>query len=62
MTINAKGRHWRYPMQTSEELAGVIGISVAFEARDDDRAVAGIAALGVAAESIKAAEANKGKS
>ncbi len=32
MTINAKGRHWRYPMQTSEELAGVIGISVALEA------------------------------
>ncbi|MEW8010193.1 MAG: hypothetical protein ACH255_02435 [Candidatus Thiodiazotropha sp.] len=62
MTIKAKGRHWRYPMQTGEELAGVIGISVAFEARDDDRAEAGIAALGVAAESIKAAEANKGKS
>ncbi|MES9824095.1 MAG: hypothetical protein ABW127_06650 [Candidatus Thiodiazotropha endolucinida] len=51
-----------YAMQTSEELAGVIGISGAFEAGDDARAKAAIAALGVAAESIKTAEANNGKS
>ncbi|MEW8101453.1 MAG: hypothetical protein AB2785_06750 [Candidatus Thiodiazotropha endolucinida] len=62
ITTNAKGPLWRYAMQTSEELAGVIGISDVFEAGDDARAEAGIAALGVAAESIKTAEANNGKS
>ncbi|MES9975376.1 hypothetical protein [Candidatus Thiodiazotropha sp. LNASS1] len=62
ITINAKGPHWRYAMQTSEELADVIGVSGAFEAGDDARAEAGIAALGLAAESIETAEANNGKS
>ncbi|MBT3010829.1 MAG: hypothetical protein KUF77_00630 [Candidatus Thiodiazotropha sp. (ex Lucina aurantia)] len=49
-------------MQTSEELAGVIGMFGTFGGGDDARAEAGIAALGVAAESIKTAEANNGKS
>ncbi|MEW8692426.1 MAG: hypothetical protein AB2535_15255 [Candidatus Thiodiazotropha endolucinida] len=62
ISINAKGPHWRYAMQSSEELAGVIGLSGVFEAGDDTCAEAGIAALGVAAESIKTAEANNGKS
>ncbi|MES9828735.1 MAG: hypothetical protein ABW201_10755 [Candidatus Thiodiazotropha sp.] len=49
-------------MRTSKELADVIGISVAFEAGDDARAEAAIAASGVTAESNITAEANSGKS
>lgn len=48
ITINAKGPHWRYAMQTSEELADVIGVSCAIEAGDDARAEAVVAALGLA--------------
>ncbi|MEW8646192.1 MAG: hypothetical protein AB2563_08820 [Candidatus Thiodiazotropha endolucinida] len=62
ITIDERSPHCRYAMQTSEQLAGVIGMFGTFGGGDDARAEAGIAALGVAAESIKTAEANNGKS
>ncbi|MCU7941675.1 MAG: hypothetical protein KZQ87_03260 [Candidatus Thiodiazotropha sp. (ex Cardiolucina cf. quadrata)] len=61
ITIDVKSPHWRCVMQTSQDLAGVVGISGASQAGNDARAEAGIAALGIAAESIKTAEANNGK-